>query len=268
MIPEALLARVPDRRRCIVSLCYDDALPCHHEMVAPLLETHGLRATFYTHLQSRFLPDVDRWRGVAAAGHELGNHTVFHPCQDQKWLDRTHNLRHYTPRRWCDEVQLANAVLQTVDGCTRRTFGNTCHDNRVGEGEGVVLIETLAPNYFIAARGEHTRRAVDFSSLNWFNLGNRVIDGASFAELSTELSALAQAGGWILYTMHGVGPRDHELHIAVDQHRRLIEWLAAHDDAVWVAPVRTVAETLQPSADTRALSGAATSSDRDGCARG
>lgn len=257
MIPDAMIARIPGHRRCIVSLCYDDALPCHHESVAPLLEQHGLRATFYTHLQSRFLRDVDRWRGLAATGHELGNHTVFHPCQDQRWLDRTYNLRNYTPRRWRDEVELANAVLHTVDGCTRRTFGNTCHDNRVGEGESAALIEDLAPDYFIAARGEHTRRPVDFSALHWFNLGNRVIDGAPFAELETELASLEQAGGWILYTMHGVGPRDHELHIAIEEHRRLIEWLAAHADTVWVAPVRVVAETLRHPTERGKLSDAA-----------
>lgn len=244
MIPESLLQRVPGGRRCIVSLCYDDALPCHFESVAPLLEHHGLRGTFYPHLQSRFLPDHARWREVAAAGHELGNHTVFHPCYDEKWLDRTYHLRHYTPQRWRDEVKLANAVLNTVDGCSLRTFGNTCHDNRLGEGDHLVLIETLAPEFFIAARGEHTRRSVDFTRLNWFNLGNRGIDGCAFPELRDEVASLAD-GGWIIYTMHGVGARDHSLHIDETVHQRLIEWLGEHRDSIWTAPLRTVAETLR-----------------------
>jgi len=244
MIPESLLALVPGGRRRIVSLCYDDALPCHFETVAPLLERHGLRGTFYPHLQSRFLDDVANWREVAAAGHELGNHTLFHPCYDQKWLDRTYHLRHYTPQRWRDEVKLANAVLRTVDGCVRRTFGNTCHDNQLGEGEQLVLLETLAPEFFVAARGQHTRRPVDFTRLNWFNLGNRGIDGCAFPDLRAEVESLAK-GGWIIYTMHGVGARDHSLHIDETAHQHLIEWLGEHRDSIWTAPVRTVAETLR-----------------------
>lgn len=244
MIPETLLSRVPGGRRCIVSLCYDDALPCHYENVAPLLERHGLRGTFYPHLQSRFLTDVARWRDVAAAGHELGNHTVFHPCYDEKWLDRTYHLRHYTPQRWRDEVKLANAVLATVDGCSLRTFGNTCHDNRLGEGDHSVLIETLAPEFFVAARGEHTRKPVDFTALNWFNLGNRGIDGCGFSDLREEVESLA-SGGWVIYTMHGVGARDHLLHIDESSHQRLVEWLGERRDSIWTAPVRTVATTLR-----------------------
>jgi peptidoglycan/xylan/chitin deacetylase (PgdA/CDA1 family) len=245
MIPDSLLERVPGRRRSIVSLCYDDALPCHFESVAPLLELHGLRGTFYPHLQSRFLEDVAAWRRVAASGHELGNHTIFHPCYDEKWLDRTYHLRRYSPQRWRDEVKLANAVLHTVDGCTRRTYGNTCHDNRLGEGGGLVRLETLAPDFFVAARGEHTRRPVDLAQPNWFNLGNRGIDGCSFREIRAELETLAASGGWIVYTMHSVGPRDHALHLAEDEHRQLVEWLGGRRDAIWTAPVRSVAETLR-----------------------
>lgn len=245
MIPESLIQLVPGKRRCILSLCYDDGLTEHHTEVAPLLSQHGLRATFYPHLQSRFLAEASKWRSVAAAGHEIGNHTLFHPCYDQKWLNRTYHLRHYTPTRWKDEVQLANAVLQLVDGCSVRTFGNTCHDNFLGEGEGLTRLDTLAPEHFVAARGEHTRRPVDFTALNWYNLGNRGIDGCSFAELRSELDELKARGGWLIYTLHGVGSREHTLHLAEDEHRRLLEWLAERQDWIWVAPVRTVALTMR-----------------------
>lgn len=245
MIPESLLSLVPGRRRCIVSLCYDDGLTCHHAEVAPLLHQHGLRATFYPHLQGGFLADAAHWREVAAAGHEIGNHTLFHPCYDAKWLDRTYHLRHYTPQRWNDEVKLANAVLHLVDGCTLRTFGNTCHDNLLGEGAGLVRLDTLAPQHFVAARGEHTRRPVDLAAPNWFNLGNRGIDGCKFDELRSELDELRTRGGWLIYTLHGVGGRADSLHIAENEHHRLIEWLATRQDDIWVAPVRTVALALR-----------------------
>jgi peptidoglycan/xylan/chitin deacetylase (PgdA/CDA1 family) len=245
MIPETFLSRTPGHRRVIVSLCYDDGLPCHHEQVAPLLEQHGMRASFYPHLQSRVLEQAAEWKRVAAAGHEIGNHTIFHPCYDQKWLDRTYHLKHYTPQRWRDEVKVANAVLNLIDGCRRRTYGNTCHDNHLGEGEKMVAIETLAADLFVAARGEHTRRPVEMTNINWYNLGNKGIDGCGFADVRDEITSLANEGGWILYTMHSVGSRDHTLHIDEQQHRQLITWLAEQQHWIWTAPVRTVAETLR-----------------------
>ena len=89
----------PGEPRCIVSLTYDDALPCHFESVAPLLEEHCIRGTFYVPCGPALFAHADAWREVAAQGHELGNHTVFHPCRDQPWLDEAYNLSHYTARR-------------------------------------------------------------------------------------------------------------------------------------------------------------------------
>jgi peptidoglycan/xylan/chitin deacetylase (PgdA/CDA1 family) len=235
--------------RCIVSLTYDDALPCHHETVAPALAAHGLRATFY--LDRRVLDAPAAWRSVAAAGHELGNHTLFHPCHDAAWQDPAYNLRHYTPTRWLDEVTLANAILTQLDGRPTRTFGNTCHATHLGAGAGLAPIAPLAAQRFAAARGGMTDRPIALDRIDWFDLGTVPGDGRDFSSLQREIAALAATGGWLLYTFHGVGARDHTLHVAAAEHARLIAWLADQRDWLWVAPVRDVAERCAPALPAR-----------------
>lgn len=241
--------------RCIVSLTYDDALPCHFESVAPLLEEHGLHGTFYVPCGPSFFQHTEAWREVAAQGHELGNHTVFHPCHDQTWLDQAYNLRHYTARRWSDEVRLANSILSLVDGRTVRSFGNTCHHDVIGSGDSAATVTNLASDFFVAARGEHTRKPVDLKKINWFNLGTRSADHATFEELRIEIDRMTARGGWLILTTHAIGPRDHKLHMDEDEHTRLIEWLATRQETIWTAPVRVVAEAIKPS--RRALAQAA-----------
>jgi Predicted xylanase/chitin deacetylase len=232
--------------RAFVSLTYDDALPCHHESVAPLLETYGLRGTFYTPISPRMLGAVDAWKKVAAAGHELGNHTVFHPCSGARaWLDEAYSLDRYTERRWRDEIALANAVLQTIDGRSDRSFGNTCHQNVVGPAEAGLTVEGLGRDYFVGIRGEHTGRKVDLAQPNWFNLGTLGIDGKAFDEVLPVLEDVAKGGGWMIFTLHGVGPRDHRLNMEEEEHRKLVEWLFAHRDEVTTAPVRDIAKRLR-----------------------
>ena len=229
-----------------VSLTYDDALPCHHETVAPLLEEHGLRATFYTPVSPKMLSEADAWRRVAQAGHELGNHTLFHPCRDAAaWLDLAYDLGAYTEKRWSDEVALANAVLRTFDGRADRSFGNTCHQNIIGPEAAGLTVEALGREHFVAIRGEHTGRKVDLAKPRWFNLGTLGIDGKSFDELKPVLEDLAATGGWMIFTLHGVGPRDHRLNLAEPAHRLLVEWLSARRDRVTTAPVRDVAARLR-----------------------
>lgn len=237
----------PSHPRCIVSLTYDDALPCHFESVAPLLEEHDLRGTFYVPCSPAFFTHAESWREVATQGHELGNHTLFHPCHDATWLDEAYDLRHYTASRWTDEVRLANEVLSLIDGRSVRSFGNTCHHNIVGSGKTAANIDALAPKHFVAARGELTGKPVDLKKINWFNLGTRGADNTSFDELREEIDRMSVRGGWLILTMHGVGARDHKLHVDEDAHTRLIEWLAARQETIWTAPVRVVAEALKPA---------------------
>ena len=74
----------PKGRQGAVSITYDDALTCHHQLVAPAWEAVGLRATFYTPIRSTFMQETEAWRAVAAKGHELGNHSLFHPCRKRR----------------------------------------------------------------------------------------------------------------------------------------------------------------------------------------
>lgn len=240
---------MPVPRAC-VSLTYDDALPVHHETVAPLLEAHGLRATFYVPCGPRFLAEAEHWRRIAGAGHELGNHTIFHPCRNARtWLDPVYDMAGYTARRWNDEVALANGILRLIDGRDARSYGNTCHENIIGAPEAGATVEALAPEHFVAARGEHTGRPARLSPTpRWFNLGNRGIDGRSFDELKPELEALERDGGWFIYTLHSVGPRDHSLHMTEPEHLRLVEWLSPRRDTILTAPVRDVAAHLRATA--------------------
>jgi len=239
----------PDNRRGAVSLTYDDATPGHHREVAPFLQSHGVRGTFYVPIGNNFLNEIEAWRQVAADGHELGNHTLFHPCygarnEDLPWLDAGYNLRDYTPKRWQDEVKLANWILRQVDGRSQRTFGNTCHQRWLGQGDSRICLDTLMPEYFIAARGGHTGRAVAPATFDFFNLGTKSATKALFADLREELLQVREAGTWMIYTFHGIGPADSGHFTEEKEHRMLVEWLAA-ESGLWVAPVIEIASWLK-----------------------
>ncbi len=73
--------RVWKNKQCAVALTYDDALNVDLDHAIPALDSVGLKGTFYLSGYSPALTNrFAEWRKVAAAGHELGNHTLFHPC--------------------------------------------------------------------------------------------------------------------------------------------------------------------------------------------
>ncbi len=74
----------PNGARCAVSLTYDDGLRSHFEDVGPTLEKFGLRGTFNIPIaHTSLMQNVEAWRGMATRGHELGNHSLFHPCRSE-----------------------------------------------------------------------------------------------------------------------------------------------------------------------------------------
>lgn len=239
----------PHGCRAALTLSYDDGLEVHRTEVAEELEKNGLLASFNAPIQSDLLHHPHEWAAVARRGHELGNHTIFHPCRDEDgtktWLDSAYNLCQYSPRRWQDEMRVANQVLASLDGKTERTFANTCCDNYLGVGEGLVCLETLMPGLFVAARGQFTHKPVNLEKLNVYNLGHTGADQRTFADLRTEIEALVATEGWLIYMIHGVGEKTHHLHIRSEHHRDLCRYLGDNRGKIWTAPMMDVVRQVK-----------------------
>jgi|GEM_PF-2613849 len=72
----------PNGAQSALSLTYDDGLPSHINTVAPILKKYNFKATFYITMSSPSLyEEMSKWKSLAIEGHELGNHTNYHPCQ-------------------------------------------------------------------------------------------------------------------------------------------------------------------------------------------
>ncbi len=240
----------PQGQRCAVSLTYDDGLPVHYEVVAPLLEDAGLRATFYVMgTVARHAPE--RWRALAAAGHELGSHSLFHPCrreppENYAWLPPYYDLCDYTPERWGAELDVANLVLHLIDGKTERTFGNTCCNTTIGRGAAEISMDALLRERYVAARGPMNYRvAMPQTGINLMQVGHFQGDGRSFADIRAEIQRARDLGGWIVWMTHGVGAETHHLSMDPAEHEHLIRWLGANQTTIWTAPLVDVAKHVR-----------------------
>jgi len=252
------LPRWPHGARAAIALSYDDAMPCHLDQVVPALAAWELRATFYITVGGAgFLPRVAEWRAVAAAGHELGNHTIFHPCRGAAgttplYPHLANDLRQYGPDRFRTELTVANYVLQTVDGRTERTYGGTCHNVTLGPDDAPQRIEPILRPLFVAGRGECRNEVTHPLTADLANLGTTRGDGAGFATWRAAIEATVAAGGFTLFTFHGVAESLVRLHVAAAEHQQLLQYLRAQRDLVWTAPVVEVARWIRDELQAKA----------------
>ena len=117
----------PDGARAAVSLSYDDALPSQLDNAIPALDRHGLKGTFYLILSAESVRTrMDDWRAAARNGHELGNHSLFHPCSakgaDRAWVTPDNDLDATTVAQMRAQLIVASTMLQAIDGEHERTI--------------------------------------------------------------------------------------------------------------------------------------------------
>jgi peptidoglycan/xylan/chitin deacetylase (PgdA/CDA1 family) len=238
----------PHGERGAVSLTYDDSVPVHHQRVAPLLDTHGLRGTFYLSIHN--LDDFAAWKAVAGRGHELGNHSLFHPCRREPpehyvWLAEDYDLANYSSRRFHDELKVANRFLDLLDGGRPRSYGNNCGHLTIGRAGHEQPMDPILEKLFVAARGTVTDQPVDAAQPAFTRLGHFRGDGKTFAELRGEVEEARDRGAWIIYMFHGVGKATHSLFIDDQEHRAFVEWLDKERASIWTAPLVEVAQYLK-----------------------
>ncbi len=100
-------------KKAAVVVTYDDALEVHLDNAIPALEERGFVGTFY--LSANYEGSENRiadWRRAAQKGHELGNHTLYHPCDNsdgtRTWITPENDLANYTTAQIEREVHMTN----------------------------------------------------------------------------------------------------------------------------------------------------------------
>src|SRR5436309_1641855 len=79
-----------NNKRAIICLTYDDGLESQLTTAVSQLDSAGLKGTFFlnciqgsSNKVGQASPGLIGWRNAALKGHELANHTMFHPCPEK-----------------------------------------------------------------------------------------------------------------------------------------------------------------------------------------
>ncbi len=229
---------------CAVSLTYDDALNVHLDNAIPILDSLGLKGTFYlSGYFPAFRERVAEWKAAASKGHELGNHTLFHPCTGKlpgrEWVPPDYDLGNYTMQRLLDEIKMANTLLEALAGKTKRSFAYPCSDTKIGDSSYVDKIK----DDFVAARGVQGEMP-KLNEIDLYNVGAYVISGQSGEELIDLVKKAMKSNALIVFLFHGVGG-EHSLDILLSEHRKLLHFLKQNEKDIGIAPFIDIAEHVR-----------------------
>lgn len=231
-------------KTCAVVLTYDDGLNVDISNAIPALDSVGLKGTFYiSDYFGGLAAQIPKWRAAAAEGHELGNHTVYHPCAGnlpgRSFVQPDYDLSHYTVRRITDEINTMNTILKAIDGKIARTFAYPCGDTKIGD---TAYIDPLKKE-FVAARGVKAEM-LPINQIDLYNIGCYTVNGQSGEELINLVKKAMDSHTLLVFLFHGVGG-EHSLNVSLPAHSQLLHFLQQHEKDIWIAPLIDVAEYIK-----------------------
>jgi peptidoglycan/xylan/chitin deacetylase (PgdA/CDA1 family) len=232
-------------KKCAVVLTYDDAINQHLDNAIPVLDSLGLKATFYiTAFSNSMQTRLNEWRRLAARGHELGNHTLYHPCiggNGREWVKPEYDMNNYTVQRMIDETRMTNLFLQALDGKTKRTFAFTCGDMKIGDSSFINAMK----NDFVAARAVRNQMH-KINEVDLYNVDCYMVNGETAAQMIEWAKKAMETHSLLVILFHGVGGGN-GLNVKLPAHREFLRYLKKNEKDIMIAPMITVAEYIKTS---------------------
>lgn len=229
----------PEGKRAAVSLTFDDARPSQVDAGVPILNEYGLRATFYVSPQ-RVPERLDAWKLAAAAGHEIGNHSIRHPCTGNFPWSRDKALEEYTPAQMGRELDQANVEIEKLLGIRAVTFAYPCGQKFVGRGKNARSYVPVVAERFAAGRGWRDESLNDPAFCDPAQLMAMEFDGLTFEQLKTLVDTAVEQGGWLVLAGHEIAAQGRQT-TRVDTLKAFCEYACDPQNGLWVDTVANVA---------------------------
>lgn len=229
----------PKGRAAAIVLTYDDALASQLDIAIPQLDAARLKGTFF--LSGRLTPAaLKRWQRAQRRGHELGNHSVNHPCPRAMLPDRDdHHADDFTVERMLDEIAAMNMTLSALDGRESRTFSVPCSQMLVGGEDYTEALRKSKLVKYARTGGDAWKSVVtEPSRLDVLQVPSYgPVDKPGAGELIAYVERVRSARGLGVLQFHGVG--GDYLEVTAEAHAALLQHLRKSPD-IWVGTFQEV----------------------------
>jgi peptidoglycan-N-acetylglucosamine deacetylase len=247
----------PEGKQMALSLTFDDARLSQVDTGIPLLDKYSVRATFY------LSPDnmnqrLPGWRKAIEEGHDIGNHTLYHPCSGNFAWSRDHALENYTVGDMNRELDSASSLIKMMLGIQPVSFAYPCGQTYIGRGNMTRSYVHVISEKFETGRGwlgEYPNDPVfcDLSQLTGIEL-----DGKSFEQIRKLIEESKSKGLWLIFAGHEMNEGGSQTSFLTTI-EAICKYASDPVNGIWIDNVHNIASYLkekrreQPLAETPAI---------------
>ncbi|MDQ4140526.1 MAG: polysaccharide deacetylase family protein [Bacteroidota bacterium] len=233
----------PEGKQAAVSLSFDDARLSQVDSGTSLLDQYQVKATFYV-VPSGVEQRLEGWKKAVSNGHEIGNHSVNHPCTGNFPWARQKALEDYSLKKMRLELKECNRRIQELLGVEPEVFAYPCGQKFVGRGRKTKSYVPVVATLFNSGRGWLDEGPNDPLFCDPAQLTGIESDGKEFEEILPLLEEAKKTGKWVVLAGHEMGhsgPQTTRLSML----QKLLEYAQNPANGIWLAPVGTVGKYIQ-----------------------
>ncbi len=230
----------PDAYQAALSLSFDDARLSNVDVGLDLFREYGAKVTYYVN-PGPMEPRLAAWKQAVLDGHEIGNHSVLHPCSGNFPWSRAKALDSYSLSSMRKELEEANQQIENMLGVKPQSFAYPCGQTYVGRGTETQSYVPLIAELFESGRGWLNEAPNDPLYVDFAQVQGIEMDGKDFtSEILPLLEAARESGTWIVLAGHEIGEAGFQT-THTNMLRELLAYVNDPANKIWLAPVGEVA---------------------------
>ena len=230
----------PDNKQLAVSLTFDDGHVTQIEEGAPILNRHGIKATFYP--QPHSIPmRLAGWQQLVSQGHEIGSHTRTHPCSGNLEFSMKNMLESFSIQQITQDISDANRLIHQLLGVQPILFAYPCGQTFVGRGRNCQSYVPVVASMFLTGRGCFSECGNNPDICDMANLFAMPIDGKLIEGVPLQLNGTT--GRWIIFVLHRITP-DRKQGVAVSDLENLCKLIKSREGDIWIGTVGEVGKYI------------------------
>jgi peptidoglycan/xylan/chitin deacetylase (PgdA/CDA1 family) len=232
----------PEGKKMALSLTFDDARLSQIDTGIPLLDKYGVKATFYISPGS-MLERSDKWRMAVNNGHDIGNHSLYHPCSGNFAWSRNRALEEYTLQKMMTELDSASRLIKEILGIQPLSFAYPCGQTFIGRGINVQSYVPLIAIMFESGRGWLNEAPNDPMFCDLSQLNGAELDGKSFEQVLKLIETAKSNGYWLILAGHEMNDEGYQTS-QLKTIEEICKYVKDPANEIWIDNVHNVASYI------------------------
>ena len=233
----------PEGKSMAISLTFDDARYSQVDKGIPVLDKYNVKGTFYLSPDA-MMKRADGWKLAVSNGHEVGNHSLVHPCTGNFLWARNKALEDYSLRTMAVELDSASNAIEHILGVQPVSFAYPCGQTYVGKELKTQSYVPLISARFNTGRTWLDEAPNDPDYCDLSQLTGIELDGKSFEEIKILIDQAKENGSWLVLAGHEMdeGGRQTSLLTTIEA---ICSYASDPANGIWIDRVDKIADYVR-----------------------